>query len=90
MVHGILKGVPVPFPLPDDNACHFMSCPISADTTIVYSAPFECEESYPEVRLNKKKHLCITPPYLNLQAKPRILFRFSEKNIERRNFFQNA
>ena len=58
MVHGILKGVPVPFPLPDDNACNFMICPISAGTTIVYSVPFECEESYPEVRLDKK-----TPVY---------------------------
>ena len=55
MVHGILKGVPVPFPLPDDNTCHYMICPISAGTTVVYSAPFECKESYPEVRRNKIK-----------------------------------
>ena len=49
VIHGIIAGVPLPFPVPDDNACHVMKCPIAAGTTEIYSPSLKCEPSYPKV-----------------------------------------
>ena len=51
VIHGIIAGVPLPFPVPDDNACHVMKCPIAAGTTEIYSPSLKCEPSYPKVLL---------------------------------------
>ncbi|KAK6999828.1 epididymal secretory protein E1 [Biomphalaria glabrata] len=56
-VHGIIADVPVPFPLPDDNACHFMTCPINQGDTVNYANGIFVQEAYPKITLIVKWEL---------------------------------
>ncbi|BFZ11721.1 hypothetical protein BsWGS_14760 [Bradybaena similaris] len=51
VVHGIIEGIPVAFPLPDDNACHFMSCPLAAGTAVTYVNVINVRPDYPTTNL---------------------------------------
>ncbi|XP_059156003.1 NPC intracellular cholesterol transporter 2-like [Physella acuta] len=56
-VHGIIAGVPVPFPLPDPNACHFMTCPIASGATGLYKNAIFVQQVYPKITLLVKYEL---------------------------------
>uniref|UniRef100_A0A0B6YQX3 MD-2-related lipid-recognition domain-containing protein n=1 Tax=Arion vulgaris TaxID=1028688 RepID=A0A0B6YQX3_9EUPU len=49
VVHGIIAGVPVLFPLPDGNACNFMKCPLVAGTPVVYTTSIFVDPHYPSL-----------------------------------------
>uniref|UniRef100_A0A5S6QZM0 MD-2-related lipid-recognition domain-containing protein n=1 Tax=Trichuris muris TaxID=70415 RepID=A0A5S6QZM0_TRIMR len=53
VVHGIVKGIPVPFPLPNPDACKDsgITCPLSAKVPAVYEQAFEIKKSYPSIGL---------------------------------------
>jgi len=55
VVHGIIAGVPVPFPVPSD-CCnnHNLKCPIVANTTDYYHNFVFCSPSYPKLKLVAK------------------------------------
>ncbi|VDM04733.1 unnamed protein product [Schistocephalus solidus] len=50
-VHGIIAGVPIPFPIPDNDLCKFASpsCPLDAGTTYTYMYSLEVKKTYPSV-----------------------------------------
>ncbi|XP_077869556.1 NPC intracellular cholesterol transporter 2-like, partial [Saccoglossus kowalevskii] len=50
VVHGIIGGVPIPFPLPHPDACTGASplpCPLSAGTQYTYTSTLSILQSYP-------------------------------------------
>ncbi|GFN98954.1 epididymal secretory protein e1 [Plakobranchus ocellatus] len=51
VVHGIIAGVPVPFPLKDKNACHNMKCPIQIGDKVVYKNGVPVLKSYPTIEV---------------------------------------
>ncbi|KAH3848417.1 NPC intracellular cholesterol transporter 2-like [Dreissena polymorpha] len=55
LVHGIIAGVPVPFPVPVD-CCenNNMRCPIVAGYNDIYSNTIFCSPDYPKIRLVMK------------------------------------
>ncbi|PAA85750.1 hypothetical protein BOX15_Mlig024849g1 [Macrostomum lignano] len=59
VVHGILGGIPVPFPLPDSNACNTMSpkCPLATGSQYVYTNQLEVLQSYPSLAVLVKWEL---------------------------------
>ncbi|KAH9519484.1 Phosphatidylglycerol/phosphatidylinositol transfer protein [Bulinus truncatus] len=57
VVHGIIADVPVPFPLPDDDACHFMKCPINQGDSVEYKNGLNVLPSYPKITLIVKWEL---------------------------------
>jgi len=50
-VHGIIQGVPVPFPLHDPDACHLsgLTCPLKPGNNYHYTATLPVLKSYPKV-----------------------------------------
>ncbi|XP_045188028.1 NPC intracellular cholesterol transporter 2-like [Mercenaria mercenaria] len=52
VVHGIIGGVPVPFPVPSD-CCNNrnLKCPITSGVTDIYTNAVYCSPSYPKIRL---------------------------------------
>ncbi|KAK3792339.1 hypothetical protein RRG08_046648 [Elysia crispata] len=48
-VHGIIASVPVPFPLKDSDACHFMKCPIKSGDKVTYKNSVDVLTAYPEI-----------------------------------------
>ncbi|KAL4238774.1 Phosphatidylglycerol/phosphatidylinositol transfer protein [Mactra antiquata] len=55
VVHGIIGGVPVPFPVPADCcANHNLECPVVAGTTVQYNNYVYCSPDYPKIRLAVK------------------------------------
>ncbi|KAK3792340.1 hypothetical protein RRG08_046649 [Elysia crispata] len=48
-VHGIIAGIPVPFPMKDSNACHFMECPVKKGEKRSYTNSVEVLKVYPEI-----------------------------------------
>ncbi|BHF69908.1 Phosphatidylglycerol/phosphatidylinositol transfer protein [Sparganum proliferum] len=53
-VHGIIAGVPIPFPIPDNDLCKFASpsCPLDAGTTHTYMYSLEVKKTYPSISLH--------------------------------------
>jgi len=51
VVHGIIAGVPVPFPTSQPNACENsgLSCPLATGQNYTYSAVIPVSSSYPKV-----------------------------------------
>lgn len=53
VVHGILMDIPVPFPLPNPNACTTpdsgIQCPLSKGGTYQYKTTLPVLKSYPKV-----------------------------------------
>nr|QWT69286.1 Niemann-Pick type C2-1 protein [Neoseiulus barkeri] len=54
--YGIIGGVPLPYPLNNNNACQNsgITCPVKAGTPITYSQSFKVEKFYPALSLNVK------------------------------------
>lgn len=51
-VYGIIAGVPVPFPLPEADACKLgVTCPISANTAVTEVVSIPISKAYPSVSL---------------------------------------
>ncbi|RUS75739.1 hypothetical protein EGW08_016490 [Elysia chlorotica] len=50
-VYGLILGQLVPFPLPDEDACHCMSCPIKSGSTVTYKNSIYVKEEYPKLNL---------------------------------------
>ncbi|GFR68512.1 epididymal secretory protein E1 [Elysia marginata] len=50
-VYGLILGQLVPFPLPDENACHCMPCPIKKGTIVTYKNSIYVKEEYPKLQL---------------------------------------
>jgi Niemann-Pick C2 protein len=50
-VHGIIQGLPIPWPLHDPNACHLsgLTCPLQPGNNYHYTATFPVLKSYPKV-----------------------------------------
>ncbi|KAK3792341.1 hypothetical protein RRG08_046650 [Elysia crispata] len=69
-VHGIIAGVPVPFPLKDKNACNNMKCPIKSGDKVIYKNFVAVRKEYPgievmvkwEIVTGKDTVLCFTVP----------------------------
>jgi len=59
VVHGIIAGVPVPFPLPDADLCKFSTpaCPFAASTTYTYSNQLFVAKEYPAISVVVKWEL---------------------------------
>ncbi|PAA63663.1 hypothetical protein BOX15_Mlig025232g2 [Macrostomum lignano] len=53
VVHGVISGIAVPFPLPDPNACNAMSpkCPLSNGASYKYTNALEVQQAYPTLAL---------------------------------------
>jgi Niemann-Pick C2 protein len=53
VVHGIVMGLPVPFPLDNPNACKDsgMTCPLDSGTRYTYSNSVYISPKYPKVKL---------------------------------------
>ena len=52
-VYGVIKGIPVPFPLSEADACKLgVSCPVSANTDVNEKAIFIILKEYPSVSLS--------------------------------------
>ncbi|CAG5122465.1 unnamed protein product [Candidula unifasciata] len=51
VVTGIIEGIPVPFPLPDENACNFMTCPLAPGTAVTYKTAIFVRPEYPSTNL---------------------------------------
>lgn len=54
VVHGIIMGVPVAFPVPNPDGCvnSGISCPIRDGSSYVYQATLPILKKYPRVRVN--------------------------------------
>jgi hypothetical protein len=50
-VHGIIQGLPVPWPLHDPDACHSsgLTCPLQPGNNYHYTSNIEVLKSYPKV-----------------------------------------
>jgi len=53
VVHGIIAGVPVPFPTSQPNACENsgLSCPLATGQNYTYSAVIPVSSSYPKIKV---------------------------------------
>ncbi|XP_059045099.1 ecdysteroid-regulated 16 kDa protein [Achroia grisella] len=58
-VHGVIMNLPVPFPLPQPNACQDtgLKCPLKAGTKVSYKATLPVLKSYPKVKVDVKWEL---------------------------------
>ncbi|XP_059229732.1 NPC intracellular cholesterol transporter 2 [Mustela nigripes] len=52
VVHGIVLGVPVPFPIPEPDGCKSgINCPIQKDKTYSYLNKLPVKNEYPSIKL---------------------------------------
>ena len=51
VVHGLIAGIPVPFPIPNPDACHnsSLTCPLTSGTNYVYTQGITVLKEYPSV-----------------------------------------
>lgn len=51
VVHGIIDGVPVPFPIPNPDVCedHGITCPMPAEEPQTFKAILPVKSEYPSV-----------------------------------------
>jgi len=59
VVHGIIEGIPMAFPLPNPNACleSGLVCPIVKQSTNEYTQTLEVKSIYPSIKLTVKWEL---------------------------------
>lgn len=59
VVHGIIMGVEMPFPLQNPNGCvdSGLQCPLSKDSEYEYVASLSVLKSYPKVKVEVKWEL---------------------------------
>ncbi|KAB5562334.1 hypothetical protein PHYPO_G00016660 [Pangasianodon hypophthalmus] len=52
VVHGVIAGVPVPFPIPNDDGCKSgIECPIQKQITYSYVNELPVKAEYPSIKL---------------------------------------
>lgn len=53
VVHGIIEGLPIPFPLPNPDGCKEtgLECPLVKGKTYSYATVLPVRKSYPKVRI---------------------------------------
>merc|ERR1712168_101752 len=52
VVHGVLGGIPLPFPIPNDDGCKSnVHCPITNGATNVYENGISIQSAYPKVQV---------------------------------------
>uniref|UniRef100_A0A1A8U5G3 NPC intracellular cholesterol transporter 2 n=1 Tax=Nothobranchius furzeri TaxID=105023 RepID=A0A1A8U5G3_NOTFU len=52
VVHGIVAGVPLPFPIPEDDGCKCgIQCPIQKDNTYHYLNTLSVKAEYPAIKV---------------------------------------
>ncbi|XP_063040114.1 NPC intracellular cholesterol transporter 2-like [Engraulis encrasicolus] len=52
VVHGVIAGIPVPFPIPVEDGCKCgISCPIKTQTTYSYVNQLPVKTEYPSIKL---------------------------------------
>ncbi|CAH2041704.1 unnamed protein product, partial [Iphiclides podalirius] len=58
-VHGVIMNLPVPFPLPQPDACknNGLTCPLKAGQKASYAATLPVLKSYPRVKVDVKWEL---------------------------------
>lgn len=58
-VHGIIAGVPLPFPLPQSDACQNsgLTCPLEDKTNYTYTASIPISPAYPKIKVLVKWEL---------------------------------
>lgn len=74
-VHGILAGIPIPFPLPNEDGCSAagggLTCPLTPGQAVTYQTELPVSKNYPSLSLkvrwqlidqNNKDLLCIEFP----------------------------
>ena len=49
VVHGIIGGIPVPFPIANPDACTDMTCPVSSGSDVTYKNAIFVKEVFPKV-----------------------------------------
>nr|QJI08243.1 Niemann Pick type C [Histia rhodope] len=59
VVHGILMNLPVPFPLPQPDACKDsgLTCPLAANQKVKYVTSLPILKSYPQITVDVKWEL---------------------------------
>ncbi|KAF9823401.1 hypothetical protein SFRURICE_006614 [Spodoptera frugiperda] len=59
IVHGVIMNLPVPFPLPQPDACkdNNLTCPLQAGKPVKYHTTMPILKSYPKVRVDVKWEL---------------------------------
>ena len=58
VVHGVIASVPIPFPIPQSDACKSgVSCPIKSGENYTYSNKFSVRRSYPPVSVSVRYEL---------------------------------
>ncbi|CAL4075058.1 unnamed protein product, partial [Meganyctiphanes norvegica] len=74
-VHGILAGIPIPFPLPNEDGCSpaggGLTCPLTPNQLVTYQTQLPVSKNYPSLSLkvrwqledeNKRDIVCIEFP----------------------------
>ena len=58
-VHGIIQGLPIPWPLHDPNACHLsgLTCPLQPGNNYHYTTIISVLKTYPKISLEVKWEL---------------------------------
>ena len=53
VVHGVISGVPIPFPLPNPDGCRDsgLACPLQPDHAYTYQVSLPIKEEYPSLRV---------------------------------------
>ncbi|XP_018025442.1 NPC intracellular cholesterol transporter 2 homolog a [Hyalella azteca] len=55
VVHGVIGGIPIPFPLDNPEACgQSLTCPVAAHTNVTYFEGLPVKPIYPSLRLTVK------------------------------------
>ncbi|XP_073442941.1 NPC intracellular cholesterol transporter 2 isoform X1 [Dendrobates tinctorius] len=58
IVHGIIEGLPVPFPLPESDGCKSgIACPLKNGATYTYLTKMDIKPMYPKMKLVVKWEL---------------------------------
>ena len=58
-VYGVIEGIPVPFPIPNPDACKNsgLACPLKSGSTDVYTATLPVSKLYPSIKVVVKWEL---------------------------------
>merc|ERR1712150_291039 len=53
VVHGVLAGIPIPFPIDNPNGCvdSGLTCPVKSGSDVTYSTSLFVKSEYPNVRV---------------------------------------
>ncbi|XP_035232002.1 NPC intracellular cholesterol transporter 2-like, partial [Stegodyphus dumicola] len=59
VVHGVVSGISMPFPVPNADACQHgnLECPLQSGQTYIYENEIEIRNTYPTVRADVKYEL---------------------------------